>query len=82
MATSYNMGNHKVAPQHNKNRWNVNCDNETHEALDLIGEWMMNPDAKEHIKIPKNKIIKILAKEKLKQLGLLANSKKSEAASN
>lgn len=76
MTTSHhNMSNQQVTPRHNK--WNVNCDADTHEALDIIGEWMVNSkgtidaDIKGHLKIPKNKIIGILANEKLKQLGLL-----------
>lgn len=72
-----------TAPNTSKARWNINCDTETHEALDIIGEWMTSDTSiKDHVTVPKNKIIKILAKEKLDSLGLLSemSKKSSEAA--
>lgn len=58
-----------------KKGWNLNCDLETHKALDLLGAWMIGSDKipkdiKESMQIPKSKVIKIIALEKIKKLGL------------
>lgn len=63
-----------------KKGWNLAVDLETHQALDILGAWMvgkekMHKDLKESIQIPKSKVIKILVLEKLESL-----RKKSEVA--
>lgn len=79
------MSNGTTITQKNNNKkhgWNLNCDMETHEALDLLGAWMvgkekMHKDLKDSVKIPKTKVIKILALEKLSSLKLLNSTKKT-----
>ncbi len=65
---------HKTPAQ--KSGWNLVCDAETHEALDILGAYYMGkekmPDElKGSLKIPKTKVIKVLAFEKLKALKLI-----------
>jgi hypothetical protein len=71
----------------NKQGWNLRCDSETHEVLEILGAWMMGKDnmhdeLKKSVQIPKTKVIKILALEKLKSLKLLAKDKNSEGANH
>ena len=71
--------------QQNKQGWNLVCDSETHEALEILGAWMMGKDnmhdeLKKSVQIPKTKVIKILALEKLKSLKLIP--KNSEGANH
>lgn len=56
-----------------KQGWNLYVDRETHEALDILGAYMvgkhnMHDELKKSVQTPKTKVIKILALEKLKQL--------------
>ena len=83
MVTSTTMSNVSHITKQ-KSGWNLNCDLETHEALDILGAWMvgkekMHDELAKSVKIPKTKVIKILALEKLKSLNLVKNL---EAATN
>jgi hypothetical protein len=83
MGNTYNMATNNAI--NNKRGTNIQCDRETHEALDILGAWMigkehMHKDLKDSINVPKPKVIKILALEKINQLGLVKNSS-SEVAS-
>lgn len=78
------VASHKTCIGNNNTKgWNLMCDSETHEALAILGEYMMgkqnmHDELKKSVQIPKTKVIKILALEKLKSLKLL----KSEVVSN
>lgn len=80
MVTSTKMSNENIITR-KKSRpqtegrigWNLNCDLETHKALDILGAWMvgkenMHDELAKSVRIPKTKVIKILALEKLASL--------------
>ena len=78
MVTSRKSGSdsHKMVTKNNKQGWNLVVDKQTHEALAILGEYMMRKDEmhdelKKSLKIPKSKVIKILALEKLEKLKLV-----------
>ena len=83
MVTSRKSGSdsHKMVTTkpNNKQGWNLVVDKQTHEALAILGEYMMRKDEmhdelKKSLKIPKSKVIKILALEKLEKLKLVKKS--------
>jgi hypothetical protein len=85
MATSHKESNGTHITPQNKKSWNISCDTETHEALDLLGEWMVGKEKLPQelkVKVSKTNIVKTLALEKLRAIGLLDTKKKSGVANN